>query len=310
MLNMANPIPARMSRRRIRGTKFPSDLLAKQPPSKLNWRTPPLWSTQGGSAVFAWTILFRRDAVTSLCASRSMKPVTRQDRLRLIVAVAVLVALLLAGIILAAMGYLSSLWSFFSTAFENRDSLRNYLGTWGGWAPLVFIGIQALQVLIAPIPGELTGAVGGFLFGAPLNIVYSSVGLTVGSVLAFLASRIIGLPLVKLVVKEETLEKFHFLTEPKGEIATLVFFIIPGFPKDILSYLLGLSPMPLLTFAVVCALGRIPGTVLLSVGGAALYKPNWVLLAVLGTACLVVFAIAYLKRDAIMAWIHRRHPRD
>ncbi len=239
-----------------------------------------------------------------------MKPVTRQDKLRLTVALAMLAALLLAGIVLGAMGYLSSLWSLFNSAFENRDSLRNYLRTWGGWAPLIFMGIQALQVLVAPIPGEVTGAVGGFLFGAPLNIVYSTVGLTVGSVLAFLASRIIGLPLVKLVVKQETLEKFHFLTEPKGEIATLLFFIIPGFPKDILSYLLGLSPMPFLTFAVVCAVGRIPGTVLLSFGGAALYKENWTLLAALGTVCLVVFAIGYLKREAIMAWLHRRHPRD
>lgn len=239
-----------------------------------------------------------------------MKPVSHKDKLKLIVAVALLAALLVAGIVLAAMGYLSSLWSFFNSAFENRDSLRDYLRTWGAWAPIVFIGIQALQVLVAPIPGELTGAVGGFLFGAPLNILYSSVGLTVGSVLAFLASRIIGLPLVKLVVSQDTLEKFHFLTEPKGEIATLIFFIIPGFPKDILSYLLGLSPMPLLTFTLVCAVGRIPGTILLSVGGSALYKQNWTLLAVLGAICLVVFTFAYLKRETIMSWLHRRHSKD
>jgi uncharacterized membrane protein YdjX (TVP38/TMEM64 family) len=239
-----------------------------------------------------------------------MKPVTHQDKVRLIVAVAALAGLVVAIIVLWAMGYLSNLWTTFGAAFGNRDALRNYLRSWGGWAPVVFMGIQALQVLIAPIPGELTGAAGGFLFGAPLNILYSSIGLTVGSILAFLASRIIGQPLVKLVIKPETLEKFRFLTEPKGEIATLVFFIIPGFPKDILSYLLGLSPMPLLTFAVICALGRIPGTVLLSIGGAALYKQNWMLLAVLGTICIIVFVIAYLKRDKIMAWLHSRHSQD
>lgn len=235
-----------------------------------------------------------------------MKPVTTQDKLRLAIALVVLAALILAAVVLAAMGYVQSLWDTCCAVFENRDALRHYLRGWGAWTPLVFMGIQALQVLVAPIPGEVTGAAGGFLFGAPLNIVYSSVGLTVGSILAFLASRIVGLPLVKLIVKQETLEKFHFLTEPKGEIATLVFFIIPGFPKDILSYLLGLSPMPLLTFAVVCALGRIPGTILLSVGGAALYKENWLLLAVMGTICMIAFALVYLKKDKILEWLHRR----
>jgi uncharacterized membrane protein YdjX (TVP38/TMEM64 family) len=239
-----------------------------------------------------------------------MEPVTKKDKLRLIVAVAILATLILAGVILASMGHLQALWTTCCAAFESRDALRHYLQSWGDWAPAAFIGIQALQVLVAPIPGELTGAAGGFLFGAPLNIVYSSVGLTVGSVLAFLASRIIGLPLVRLVVKPETLEKFHFLTEPKGEIATLIFFIIPGFPKDILSYLLGLSPMPLMTFVIVCALGRIPGTVLLSVGGAALYKENWLLLAVMGMICIVAFAVVYLKKDKILAWLHHRHSRQ
>jgi len=236
-----------------------------------------------------------------------MKPVTKQDKLKLAIALVVLAALVVAAIVLTAMGYVQSLWDMFCTVFQNRNELRDYLRSWGSWAPLVFIALQVLQVLVAPIPGELTGAAGGFLFGAPLNILYSSLGLTLGSILAFLASRIIGLPLVKLVVKQETLDKFHFLTEPKGEIATLIFFIIPGFPKDILSYLLGLSPMPLLTFVVVCGLGRIPGTVLLSVGGAALYKENWWLLAILGTICIAAFALVYLKKEQVFEWLRHRH---
>ena len=135
--------------------------------------------------------------------------------------------------------------------------MRAYLQSWGPWAPLVFVVIQALQVVIAPIPGELTGIVGGFLFGTFRATIYSSLGLTLGSAIAFLAARVVGLPLVKLVVRQETLDKFHFLTESRGTIVTLILFMIPGFPKDTLSYLLGLSPMVFLNFFVICGqIGR------------------------------------------------------
>ena len=59
---------------------------------------------------------------------------------------------------------------------------------------------RRLQVVIAPIPGELTGVVGGFLFGTWRAVVYSSLGLTVGSAVAFMLARLIGLPFVKLFV--------------------------------------------------------------------------------------------------------------
>lgn len=238
-----------------------------------------------------------------------MKPRTRQDKIRLVVAVGLLVAILAALAGLAATGYWQHLSEMATSAFKSRSQMRTYLKSWGAWAPFVFIMIQALQVVVAPIPGELTGAVGGFLFGTGWNILYSSAGLTLGSILAFLAARIIGLPLVKLVVRPETLEKFQFLRKPRGAVGTLALFMIPGFPKDILSYLLGLSPMRFLTFVVVCAVGRIPGTAMLSLGGAAFYKENWIVLSAVALACLVAFIVVYLRKERIWNWIqeHKSH---
>ncbi|MBI4965246.1 MAG: TVP38/TMEM64 family protein [Desulfomonile tiedjei] len=237
-----------------------------------------------------------------------MKPVSRQDKIRLAIAVFLLAAILAALAALAATEYWQHLEEMIASAFKNRGEMRAYLKSWGARAPLAFIMIQALQVIVAPIPGELTGAVGGFLFGTGWNILYSSVGLTLGSIIAFMASRLIGLPLVKLVVRQETLEKFHFLTKPRGEVATLILFMIPGFPKDILSYLLGLSPMRFLTFVWVCALGRIPGTAMLSLGGAAFYKENWIVLSAVALVCLIAFIVVYLKKERIWNWIQEHKP--
>jgi uncharacterized membrane protein YdjX (TVP38/TMEM64 family) len=85
--------------------------------------------------------------------------------------------------------------------------------------------------------------------------------------------------------------------------------LIPGFPKDLLCYLLGLSPMKFLTFVVVCGLGRIPGTFMLSFTGAAIFREDWRFLEVLAGVCLIIFVIFYVKRDAIHDWLkHKGRP--
>jgi uncharacterized membrane protein YdjX (TVP38/TMEM64 family) len=232
-----------------------------------------------------------------------MLPASRAERARLVIAVCALGILIGCGIWLFTSGYLQVWWSRLSETFQSKEHLRSYVRSWGSWAPLAFICIQALQVVMAPIPGELTGVAGGFIFGAWKGTIFSTIGLTAGSAVAFLAARIVGQPLVKLVMSEETLHKFEHLTRGPRAWATLFLFVIPGFPKDILSYLLGLSPMRFLIFMPVCAVGRLPGTILLGAGGSALYKENWQALATICGACFVIFLAAYWKKEAIKTWL-------
>ncbi len=238
-----------------------------------------------------------------------MKIANKEEARHVIVAVVLLGVILLACAVLWFTGRLGEIVAWMLDVFKGRDELRTYVESWGAWAPVAFIAIQALQVVVAPIPGELTGAVGGFIFGAGLNVLYSTVGLTIGSVMGFAGARIIGLPLVKLVVPEHFMEKFHFLTERRGTLLTLALFAFPGFPKDILCYVLGLSPMSFFKFVVVCSLGRIPGTVLLSFSGSAVYDKNWTLLIVLAVVCLVTMGVVFLMRDKMDRWIAQRHHR-
>jgi uncharacterized membrane protein YdjX (TVP38/TMEM64 family) len=215
---------------------------------------------------------------------------------------------LLAGVtaFLALTGRLAAITSTLYGIFDSREHLRAYIESWGGWAPAAFISIQSLQVVLAPIPGELTGAVGGFIFGVLPSVLYSTVGLGVGSALAFLAARIIGLPLVRLAVSECMMEKFHFVIESRGTFIALLLFAIPGFPKDILCYLLGLSPMGFVTFVIVCTLGRIPGTVMLSYSGSAVYDQNWTLLVIVTVATFVTIGVFVLTREKIELWLRRK----
>jgi uncharacterized membrane protein YdjX (TVP38/TMEM64 family) len=193
--------------------------------------------------------------------------------------------------------------------FADRKQLRALVLSYGDLAPLVFIALQVTQVVISFIPGEATGFLGGFIFGVLQGFIYSSVGLTLGSLIAFGLSRWLGMRFVQRIVRPELYRKFAFLQDPRGLFVVFVFFLIPGFPKDTLSYILGVTPIPLWAFLVTMTLGRMPGTWLLSVQGAKFQAGetvSWVLLVAIGTFLLLM---GYLYRDRIMVFA-RRHWGD
>jgi len=188
---------------------------------------------------------------------------------------------------------------------HEKEKIRDLLKQAGPFGPLVFITVQALQVVFAPIPGEATGFVGGFLFGAPLGLLYSTIGLTLGSIGAFLLGRVLEKKFVVKVVSPATMERFDFLMEHQGALVAFFFFLFPGFPKDLLCFVLGLSPMSFRLFVIIVAIGRIPGTLMLSLQGAQVYEGNYVAFAVIFALCLVVGGLMFYYRETLYQWVRR-----
>jgi uncharacterized membrane protein YdjX (TVP38/TMEM64 family) len=191
--------------------------------------------------------------------------------------------------------------------YSSKREVKQFLARFGPYAPLVFITLQALQVVVAPVPGEATGFLGGMLFGTWLSFIYSTIGLTLGSALAFGLGRWLGLPLVRRLVSDKVYHKFDFLARTGAELVTLIFFLIPGFPKDYLCFILGVSPLPFRTFLVLTTFGRMPGTWLLSIQGAKVGSGYYVEFVVFLTVAAVAAFLAYIFRDAVFEWVRRRH---
>lgn len=198
--------------------------------------------------------------------------------------------------------------------YANDEAIAQYVKDSGPYGPIVFIMLQAMQVILAPIPGEATGILGGYLFGTLPGLIYSTVGLTIGSCLGFGLGRWLGLPFVRRFVKPELYHKFYFLTAAKGELVVFLLFLIPGFPKDTLCYILGVSPLTFNTFLLVSTVGRIPGTWLLSMQGTQVrgnqYLGLFALLSLLGVALLFL----HYYRHQVFEWIkrhqHRHEPKE
>ncbi|MDX9788221.1 MAG: VTT domain-containing protein [Desulfobacterales bacterium] len=169
------------------------------------------------------------------------------------------------------------------------------------------MGIQILQVMIAPVPGEATGIIGGYLFGTLPGFIYSTLALTVGSWINFLIGRLMGRGFVRKMIPTSTLNRMDFLVKHQGAVIIFILFVLPGFPKDYLCLFLGVSLLPLRVFMLMAAIGRMPGTLLLSLQGASLYDREYLLSSVLLAVCLLLVYLVYRFREPLYRWIEKQN---
>jgi uncharacterized membrane protein YdjX (TVP38/TMEM64 family) len=216
--------------------------------------------------------------------------------------------LILAAMAAAVWIFWEPLWAFTWEVWEllqDKEAFRQRIESYGAWAPVVFVVFQIFQVLFSPIPGELVGAAGGYVFGWWGSLLYSTIGLSLGSWINFFLARLLGKGLIERLIPPKYLSKISFLMERQGVIASFIFFVIPGFPKDYLCYVLGLSPMSWRIFLVVSSIGRIPGTLMLSLQGALLYHGRYWSFLVLGAISIAFILPVWFWRDRIYGWLYK-----
>ena len=187
--------------------------------------------------------------------------------------------------------------------YTEKKSFVEFLTSLGLYSPIFFILLQALQVVISPIPGELTGIVGGYIYGATFGFILSTLGLALGSLAAFELARILGRPFVEKFVNQNLVKKFEFLTTGTGATLCFLLFLIPGFPKDVLCYPLGLSRMRLRTFLVLSTLGRMPGTFFLTLQGASIRNDQYSKAVAIAIMSVIIIFIGYVYRARLYQWI-------
>ena len=194
-------------------------------------------------------------------------------------------------------------YKFLLRLYVDKRFLKHTLREWGVLAPVIFIGLQAFQVIIAPIPGDLTGILGGYLFGEWGGILYSTIGLTMGSLTAFAIGRWLGARYVQKLVSPDIWRKMGFIVEAEGTILCFIVFLLPGLPKDVTCYIFGLSPMPFWVFAVVSTLGRFPTTWVLSAQGARTASGDYLHVILLSAIVLAVALPLYYYRNRLVEWL-------
>jgi len=221
--------------------------------------------------------------------------------------------LLLGLITLLIALYNSQLWAQAAKLwelFQDRRQLKRVIKSFGPSSPLIFILLQIIQVVVAPVPGEAIEFLGGYVFGVWAGMVYSLIGLILGPGIAFGIARIFERQAIERFVSPELRKKFDYLIGHQGVILSFLLFLIPGFPKDTLCYILGLTPMHWGIFLIISTLGRIPGTLLATLQGAKTFDQQYVTLIVLLVISALIALVFYIYHENIHRWIKKLNNAD
>ena len=153
---------------------------------------------------------------------------------------------------------------------------KDWLEGYGALSKGVFAGIMALQVIVAVIPAGPFQVAGGYAFGAFWGTMLSIAGNGLGSMLVYFMVKLFGSRAIGLFVAPEQIDKLkHILDAPKWKILFVVIFMIPGSPKDVLTYLTGISELKPLSVLLLTTLGRLPAILASCLGGDALSEASY-----------------------------------
>ena len=195
-------------------------------------------------------------------------------------------------IVLLILGYIFPV-SFFS----NQETIREFVNQFGALAPIVFIGLQIIQVVVAPLSHYAVSLAGGFIFGTWLGFIYNLIGRIIGTAIAFYLGKFLGRRIIQHVVKSETIKKYDYYFD-KGKVLLFLAYFLPLFPDDEISYLAGMSQISPRFFLPLMAIGHISGSLGLAYIGNGIqswYEPMF----------LFISAITLLG-GFLLIWYYRR----
>lgn len=215
-----------------------------------------------------------------------------------------LFAIIVALIFIAAVGYLvgKPMIEF----VREPERFRAWVDSSGFVSRVIFVGMVVFQLIIALIPGEPLEMGAGYAFGAWEGTILCIIGCVIGSALVFLFVRRFGVKLVEVFFPREKIRSLRFLQDSRRlNLLTFIVFFIPGTPKDLLSYFIGLTDMKLGTWLLITAVARIPSIVTSTVTGDALGLKDYqfALIAFGVTLALSLAGILVYRRLSA-----RRHP--
>ncbi len=172
------------------------------------------------------------------------------------------------------------------------EQFRIWTEQQGILGPLTLVGAMCLQVVIGIIPGEPIEIGAGYVFGPWWGLLLCLIGAAIGSILILLFTKRFGIKMVEAFVSREKINSLKFIRSHKRlNLLIFLLFFIPGSPKDMLTYLVGLTPMKITTFLFISSVARIPSIISSTLGGNALgtqdYKTAFVIFAITALVSLI-----------------------
>ena len=189
------------------------------------------------------------------------------------------------------------------------EALRDYIAGFGGTAIFIFILFQFLQVVVLPVPGSVSVAVGVALFGPLRCSLFSFIGIVLGSFVAFFIGRVVGYKAVCWIVGKDDLDKWLEKVKGKDYLLLSIMFLLPLFPDDILCFVAGLSSMTWTYFIIMIIITRAISVLTTSFSLDLIPFNTWwglMIWGILLAAIIVSFWLVCKYSDKIDAFLKRK----
>lgn len=201
-----------------------------------------------------------------------------------------IVSLIIAVALFLWLGYYLTDVIFFSLKSEGgiEDTALNFkemIQSYGNWGWIVAFGIQVLQVVVSPIPGEVIEVGMGLCFGWFGGTMLCLLGGALAAWIIMVFVKKLGIKVVELFVSLDKINDLKFINdEKKLERFVFLLYMIPGTPKDPLIFFFGLTRIKISNFVVISTIARIPSIVTSTIGGDFLVDKNYL-------GAILIFAI-------------------
>lgn len=184
------------------------------------------------------------------------------------------------------------------TAFvTDTDSFKQWLDSYNGLSAAVFVFIRAFQTVIKIIPAEPLEIASGYAFGTFGGLALCSLGSFLGSLVIVMLSRFFGAKFVNAFINEEQINQLKIIGDKNNQrLFLIVFYLIPGTPKDIFTYIAGTLKINLVEFFVITTLARIPSIITSTICGAQISEKNYI------TALIVFLLTAFVTALCTLAY--------
>ena len=206
-------------------------------------------------------------------------------------------------LVLIVVGIPLYLWFFHGDwikSFENIDDVVAFLEKYETQSIFVYIGLQIVQIVISIIPGQVFQMAAGYIYGFWPALLFAMTGALLGTTLSFMLAKALGRDFLHIFFGEEKMSYYIERLNSKKMYA-IVFFLdlIPGIPKDMVSYAAGVSEIKFKPFIIISALGRLPGMIGCLLMGDMMMEENYTGAVIIGVFAVITFALCIIFRKKI-----------
>lgn len=193
----------------------------------------------------------------------------------------------------------------------STEQLQAFLESYGWKGRFILLGIQVVQVFVALIPGEVVELAAGYAYGGVEGTLLCLLGVAAASAVVFLLVKKVGAPLVETFISREKIRELRFINS-ENKLKRLVFllFLIPGTPKDVLTYFVGLTDITLSQFLAISLIARIPSVVSSTFCGQMLADRNYVTAGLVYAVTGALSLMGYMLYNRIVKRRQNKREQD